>query len=211
MNTVTLNTSPFVNKWNTPDGHSPLVNYINKLYQINEEAIAYIDKSSFRYEIKKGRHLIKEGEFCNHVYFVKKGVLRGYVKEGAKEITTWIMGENNLVTSVRGFYLEAASVKNIQALEDCELIAAHYDDLQYLYDHYIEMNIAGRKILEQYYSDAEERAFISRLPKAASKYSRFLATSGELANRIQLKYIASYLGITIETLSRIRSKLINNK
>ena len=67
------------------------------------------------------------------------------------------------------------------------------------------MNIVGRKLLEQYYSEAEERAYISRIPNAGKRYRHFLDTKASLANRIPLKYIASYLGMTIETLSRIRS------
>jgi CRP-like cAMP-binding protein len=196
--------------WNTPSGHSPLSDFIQKVHPVSQDLIKYVDKNSFRYSIGKGKHLVKSGETCNYVYLVLKGVLRGYVKEGGKEITTWITAENEMVTSIRGFYQQIPTIKNIQALENCELIGAHFDDLQYLYDNYMEMNIVGRKLMEQYYTDAEERAFISRLPKATSRYNRFIATNGILANRIQLKYIASYLGITIETLSRIRGKMLNN-
>jgi CRP-like cAMP-binding protein len=207
MNDITRQTPATLEKWNTPDGHSPLVNFIKNIYPINDEIVNYIDKSTFRYSIGKGKHLVKSGELCNYIYLIQKGILRGYVKEGTKEITTWITDENQLITSIRGFHKQIPSIKNIQAIEDCELIGMHYDDLQYLYDHFLEMNIAGRKLMEQYYSDAEERAFISRLPKAMGKYTRFIDTNGALANRIQLKYVASYLGITIETLSRIRGKL----
>ena len=200
----------FANKenWNTPSGHSPLSDFIQKIHPVSEGLIKYVDRCSFRYNVNKGKHLVKSGETCNYVYLVLKGVLRGYVKEGNKEITTWITAENELVTSIRGFHQQIPTMKNIQAIEDCELIGAHYDDLQYLYEHFIEMNIVGRKLMERYYTDAEERAFIGRLPKAASKYNRFIATNGALANRVQLKYVASYLGITIETLSRIRGKLL---
>jgi CRP-like cAMP-binding protein len=196
--------------WNTPSGHSPLSDFIKRVHPVSDEVIKYVDKCSFRYNVGKGKHLVKSGETCNYVYLVLKGILRGYAKEGSKEITTWITAENELVTSIRGFHKQIPTMKNIQAIEDCELVGAHYDDLQYLYEHFPEMNIVGRKLMELYYSDAEERAFISRLPKAASRYNRFIATNGVLANRVQLKYIASYLGITIETLSRIRGKM-NNK
>lgn len=196
-------------KWNTADGHSPIISFINAIHPISDAAIKFIDDSTFRYSIQKGKHIVKSGDTCNYVYFVMKGVVRGYVKEGKKEITTWITCENEMVTSIRGFDLQIASPKNIQAIEDCEMIGLHYNDLQYLYNNFIEMNIVGRKLLEQYYCDAEERAFIGRLPKATTKYERFISTKGLLANRVQLKYVASYLGITIETLSRIRGKMVN--
>jgi CRP-like cAMP-binding protein len=113
-----------------------------------------------------------------------------------------------MVSSIRGLSLQEPSLENIQAIEHCDLIVATYESLQYLYDHYIEVNIVGRKLLEQYYRDAEERAFISRIPNAAKRYRHFLETKSNLSNRIPLKYIASYLGMTIETLSRIRSRKV---
>src|ERR1700744_5043449 len=195
--------------WNTPSGHSPLSDFIKSIHPVRDELIQYVDRVTFRHSINKGKHIVRSGETCNYVYLILKGIVRGYAKEGNKEITTWISSENEMVTSIRGFYKQIPSMKNIQAIEDCELIGAHYNDLQYLYDNFVEMNIVGRKLMEQYYADAEERAFISRLPKATTRYNRFIATNGNLTNRIQLKYVASYLGITIETLSRIRSKMYN--
>jgi CRP-like cAMP-binding protein len=209
MSETRQSASPNKEIWNTPSGHSPLSDFIKQIYPVSEGLINYVDKSTFRYSLGKGKHLVRSGETCNYVYLVLKGVLRGYVKEGNKEITTWITAENEMVTSIRGFHKQIPTMKNIQALENCELIGAHFDDLQYLYENYMEMNIVGRKLIEQYYTDAEERAFISRIPKASSRYNRFIATNGALANRIQLKYVASYLGITIETLSRIRGKMIS--
>jgi CRP-like cAMP-binding protein len=194
-------------KWNTPDGHSPVASFAVQLAPLTPEAVKYIDEHTFKLSIKKGKHLLKSGEICNYTYLVMKGAVRGYIKEGAKEITTWITAEQSLITSIRGFHQNIASLENIQAIEDCELIGYHYDDLQYLYNNFIEMNIVGRILLEEYYAHAEERAYIARIPKAASKYEHFIATQGVLANRIKLKYIASFLGITIETLSRIRNKI----
>lgn len=79
--------------------------------------------------------------------------------------------------------------------------------MQELYNQYPEFNITGRKILQHYYRDAEARAYIVRLTSAEKKYNHFIEKYNHLANRIPLKYIASYLGITIETLSRVRKKI----
>jgi hypothetical protein len=68
------------------------------------------------------------------------------------------------------------------------------------------MNVVGRKLLEEYYAASEERVYICRIPDARSRYQHFMETRQELVNRIPLKYIASYLGITLETLSRLRAK-----
>jgi len=84
-------------------------------------------------------------------------------------------------------------------------------DLQDLYEQFPEFNIVSRKLLQQYYSDAETRAFIARLTNAETKYKQFLARYSHLGNRIPLTYIASFLGITLETLSRVRRKLSMKK
>jgi len=126
------------------------------------------------------------------------GDIERVCKEGIKDITTWITPEGELVASITSFGLQQPAIENIQAIEDCELIGLKYDDLEHLYDNYPEVNIVGRKILEKYYRDAEERAFIARLTEATSKYKHFIATKSDMLNRVPLKYVASYLGMTLE-------------
>jgi CRP-like cAMP-binding protein len=81
------------------------------------------------------------------------------------------------------------------------------DDLETFYQEYPESNALARKLLQLYYAEAERRAFVARLTKAENKYRHFLLHQQHLSNRIPLKYIASYLGMTLETLSRVRKKL----
>ena len=98
-------------------------------------------------------------------------------------------------------------MENMQAIENCELLALTWSDFQNLYIRFPEFNTVARKLLQKYYQDAEGRAFIARITNAENKYRLFLTSYGHLANRIPLKYIASFLGITLETLSRVRKKL----
>ncbi len=191
--------------WEKGTGLSPLAAFVNYVHPVSDAATRYINQHSHSLQVERGTYLLKAGELCQHLYFIRKGAIRGFVKEGTKEVTTWITAENEMVTSIRGLSLQEPSLENIQAIEHCDLIVATYESLHYLYENFLEVNIVGRKLLEQYYRDAEERAFISRIPNAAKRYRHFLETKSNLANRIPLKYIASYLGMTIETLSRIRS------
>lgn len=194
--------------WQKEGGHSPLASFVNYIHPVSKEAIEYINQHSYSQQVDRGSYLLKAGETCKHLYLIRKGAIRGFVKEGNKEVTTWITAENEMVSSIRGLSLREPSLENIQAIEHCDLVVASYDALNYMYEHFLEVNIVGRKLLEQYYRDAEERAFISRIPNAAKRYKHFLETKSNLSNRIPLKYIASYLGMTIETLSRIRSKKV---
>lgn len=163
-------------------------------------------KNSFCLKIGRGKFLLKSGSFCSHYYFIHKGVLRSFIKEGKKEITTWINPENEITTSIRCIAHREPSREYIQALEDCELYAIHFESLNQMYTLFPEMNILVRMLLEVYYSESEERSYISRLPSAEKRYSYFNTSRPELVNRIPLKYIASYLGMSEETLSRLRGK-----
>jgi CRP/FNR family transcriptional regulator, anaerobic regulatory protein len=157
--------------------------------------------------VKKGKHILQAGQPAMNLYFIKKGIARGYMKEGNRDITTWITAENEFITSISGFHLQGAAIENIQALEDCELVGLSFNNLEKLYKEFPEYNILVRKFYQHYYLDAEKRALIARLKNAETKYHYFLELHSNLANRVPLKYIASYLGINLETLSRVRKKI----
>lgn len=167
----------------------------------------YFKKHSFSCSFRKGKLLLKAGQLCDHIYFIKKGAVRGFFKEGTKDITTWITVEGEVVSSISSLDRREPVQENMQAIEDCELLALTWEDYQNLFTRFPEFNIVARKILQKYYQDAEGRAFIARITNAENKYKLFLTRYGHLANRIPLKYIASFLGITLETLSRVRKRL----
>ena len=192
---------------NIPPDLSLVINTLNYFYPLSEGIKDYLRKHSFSCSFHKGKLLLKAGEICEHVYFIKKGAVRGFIKEGTKDITTWITAENEIVSSISSLDSKEPALENMQAIENCELLAITYTDFQDLYNKFPEFNIVARKILQKYYQDAERRAFIARVANAEKKYRLFLTRYGHLANRIPLKYIASFLGITLETLSRVRKRL----
>lgn len=187
------------------------IGYLSNFHPVNKLCSDYLKKRAFEVRLKKHEMLHQSGEVCPYVYFVIKGILRGYIIDNRKKITTWITSENQLISSIRGFLLQQPTPENIEALEDCHLLALHHSDLDYAYQRFLEFNIVGRKINEYYYTYAEDRAFICRLSKATDRYNYFMKNNSHLVNRISLSYIASYLGISIETLSRIRSRQTKKK
>ncbi|UEG48489.1 Crp/Fnr family transcriptional regulator [Ferruginibacter lapsinanis] len=192
---------------NDQDDISALVYAINHIHPLGDDIVAYLQANCFFTTCKRGKHLLKTGEICRTLYFIRTGALRGYIKENTRDITTWISIDNELVTSISSFDLQVTAIENIQALEDCDLIGISYNNLQKLYLKFPEYNIVARKVYQSYYRDAENRALIARLTNAENKYLYFLRMHSHLANRVPLKYIASFLGITLETLSRVRKKL----
>ena len=209
---ILVNTArEYVEKWHNYQELSPLAYFLNQIHPLPAGAIGHINKESFSVSVAKGKYLISPFNKNENLYLILKGVVRGYIKEDGKEITTWINEENEVVGSIRNLGLKIITEEYLQALEDSDLIAIPKTLIDYLYEHFPELNIVGRILLEDNYRGAEERAYICRIPSAEKRYKRFLETQGSLLNRIPLKYIASYLGITLATLSRVRAKQATQK
>jgi CRP-like cAMP-binding protein len=193
-------------KWNTIDGHSPVVPFFEKVGPLSQGAIGEFDEKTFPLSIEKKKFLLRPGSVADHLYFIVKGVIHGYIKDDGKQITTWINEENQIVGSIRTLGTTDPCQEYLQALEDCELVALPIAFLEFVFENYHETNFICRRLWEYTYRGAEERAYISRISSAEKKYQHFIKTQPNLLNRIPLKYIASYLGMTIETLSRIRGR-----
>jgi CRP-like cAMP-binding protein len=190
---------------------SPLIRVLNELHPLSPEVIAYFKEHVTYSYFPRGRLLLEAGTVCEYIYFIMRGAVRGFITSDKKDITTWITAENEMVTAITSLDLEIPAFESMEAIEDCEMLVLKNTDLKQLYLQYPEFNITGRKLLQQYYRDAESRAYIARIAHADLKYQYFLQRHSQLSNRIPLKYIASYLGITIETLSRVRKRLSTGK
>jgi CRP-like cAMP-binding protein len=188
-------------------GLQDLFSILGNFHPLGQGIKDYLSRHIVTSKILKRKLLLREGETCHHVYFIRQGAVRGFFREGSRDITTWITIEKEVVSSISTWENPQPVTENIQALEDTELYVMTLDELRELFQRFPEFNIVVRKLLQKYYADAESRAYIARLTKAENKYLYFLKKHAPLANRIPLKYIASYLGMTLETLSRIRKKI----
>lgn len=184
----------------------PLAEFINQFYPLSDEIKDFMISATTYRQVPKGRFLLKPGDLCKDYYYIHKGILRSYIKYEGKEITIWINPEGEITTSIRSIAGSRISEEYIQVIENAELVVIPFDAMQELYERFPEMNKVGRMLLEEYYAASEERVFIARLPNAQARYEHFINSRPELLNRIPLKYVASYLGITLETLSRLRAR-----
>lgn len=194
-----------------PRDISPLIKTLNYFHPLSKEVIHFFDEKLVFIKCPKNTVLLESGKVCKYVYFIQKGLVRGFIREGKKDITTWISSENELASSIYSLDQEIPALENIETIEDCEFLALHNKHLLQLYRRFPEFNITTRKLLQQYYRDAERRALLTRFTNATFKYHFFLEHYSHLSNRVPLKYISSFLGIAFETLSRIRKKMAVNK
>ena len=146
----------------------------------------------------------KKNKISKELFWVKRGTLRGYIETDTNLVTTWFAIDNDMVTSVTSFIQQQPSKECIEALEDSEVYIISYTNLQLLYKTSLEMNVIGRLLIEQYYINLEQRAFLLQYSTAREKYEAFVERYPQLLLKIPLSVIASFLGITQSTLSRIR-------
>jgi CRP-like cAMP-binding protein len=158
-------------------------------------------------ELKKGEYLCKEGYVCRKIAIVKSGVLRSFYNYDGQELTTFFNMEKTLATALRSFLKEVPAHENIQAITDVELIYISKEDMNRLYDNVPAWNKIGRIVMEHLYVKMEERSISLQNKTAKERYLEFMKEFPGVVNRVPLQYIASFLGIAPETLSRIRKNL----
>jgi CRP-like cAMP-binding protein len=183
-----------------------VIYFLNAIFPLSGDLEKHLASILKERKVSKKEYLLKAGNVCRSVFFIKKGIFRCFYVRRAKEISSWFMKEGDLIISVESFFQQKESKESIQALEDAVLFGIEYGELQQLYRTYIESNFIGRVLTEKYYTLSEQRVSSLRMQFAPDRYKFIMSNFPELIQRAPSKYIASYLGITEETLSRIRAK-----
>ncbi|WP_316756309.1 Crp/Fnr family transcriptional regulator [Pedobacter aquatilis] len=186
------------------DRQNPLIEQLKKYGQISSVAEKAIEQKTKKIAKKKGAHFLKQGQLLTSYFVVHKGVFRAYIYRNAKEVNVWFGQENQIFGAIMPMYAGKTSPENIQFLEDAEVYAIAVNDLEDLYKMYPELNLVGRKIAEELCTVLEDRITSLLTENAPERYQSLIKEHPNLINRINLGHIASYVGVTQETLSRIR-------
>jgi CRP/FNR family transcriptional regulator, anaerobic regulatory protein len=157
--------------------------------------------------IEKDSIILSEGEICKCLWVVLKGVIRAFHYVGETEVMSRLMKPHHIIISVESFYTQTPAFESLQAVQPAVLACLHYQQLDALYQQFPSFNYTGRRLTEHYLFLTERRLYLLRKQKAIDKYKFFLEEYPGLINEIPLKYIASFLGINGETLSRVRNKI----
>lgn len=192
---------------NSPHEESSLVAHLSHFIPISTELENYLLRFTTKVNVEKHTHLLSINERSDSLYFIEKGLIRGYYFDNGKEITNWFAQEQEFATCFYAFVANTISYESIQAIEDCTLIQIAQHTLQELYIKFPETERIGRIITENYYIKLEERLLNIQFKTAKERYQNLLHKKASLLQRASLGQIASYLGITQETLSRIRAEL----
>lgn len=188
---------------------SQLINTIKHLINISEDDEAII-KSLFKpLALKAGDFFVEEGQVCRYVGFIEKGLVRYYVADDGNHKTLYFNKEDEFVSNYQSFIPRKPSNTNIQAIEDTRLQVISFENLQRLYATVREGEKLGRLGIESVFIKSLEQLKSFYRDSPAERYRQFLQAYPYLAQRIPQYYIASYVGIKPQSLSRIRKRLVS--
>ncbi|MBW3545027.1 MAG: Crp/Fnr family transcriptional regulator [Bacteroidetes bacterium] len=152
--------------------------------------------------------LVRSGQIASQIYFVNHGCLRFYYPlPDGQEVTGFIFVENHFAGVLESFFSQTPSKQVLESLEPCQLLAISFQDLHELYELVPTMHVLVRKVLEQRMIYAQQVVASLIMQSPEERYQQLLQNRPELLNRVPQKILATYLGITPVSLSRIRKRI----
>jgi CRP-like cAMP-binding protein len=182
-------------------------NQISKIVSLPAGALRDLTACVQPLKFLKKTYIIEPEHVSESIYYIHKGLIREYfVDEKGNDISVWFGKEQDFAVLLSSFITGLPAMTGLQALEETDAIMIKRSDLYDLYERYHEMERLGRILTEQYFVRSEKYNRGFHHLGAYERYENFAKANSELMQRLSLKYVASYLGISLETLSRLRSK-----
>ena len=182
-----------------------VINIISETYStLTDECQQEFSNSSKISILQKGTTLVKEGQYSDKTFFIIEGCARAYYLKDGKDISDWFAFENDFISSINSFFQDIPSPHYIELLEDSILLEISRKDVELLSAKYHEFERLSKIIIIKTMLQLQERISSMQFHSAEQKYENLLSIRPNIVQRIALTHIASYIGITLETLSRIR-------
>jgi len=183
-----------------------LEQHIAALFEVNPTDLKTISSHFRPVQLNKGEYFFKEHGYSNHMAFVKSGLLREWVDLPEKEVTKWIATPGYFITDLNSFLFDKPAVSSLQALTDCELAVISKDDYRNMGKSIPTWNTVEKLFMAKCFGTMSDRILNFISMTAEERYSQLWASNKELFNQVPLQYLASMLGMTPETFSRLRKK-----
>lgn len=184
-----------------------LTQILNQIYLLPETSMNLLQNCIDEISFPKGHNLIRAEKIETSIYFIKSGIARAYSNKDSAEVTFWFGKEGDTLLSMKSYVANQKGYEDIELLENCDLYHLKTDKLQTLFETDIHIANWGRKFAEKELVKTEERLISHQFLNATERYQELLKNNPDLIRRIQLGHIASYLGITQVSLSRIRAEI----
>ncbi len=178
----------------------------NKYFPLTKECKIEMSKTSKILKLKKNAILVKEGQYSDKMFFILQGCARAYYLKEGKDISDWFAFDHDFISSINSFFLHIPSPHFIELLEDSILLEISRENVEKLSDNYRDFERLSKIIAINTMLKQQERISSMLFHSAEQKYENILANIPNINQRVPLMHIASYIGITLETLSRIRNR-----
>lgn len=180
-----------------------LIDYIEQFVKLDSEAIQALENLAEIETYKKNQHILEQGQHCNKIWFLEKGMVRKYHILDGKEITVWIHTENDTFTSLQSYAQNIPSVEFLQACETTEVISISKSNSEKL-ARVPQFMIFSNELMRREFANIDKHTKALNSKDAKGKYEYLREIAPEMIKRGKLGHIASIIGVTQETLSRIR-------
>lgn len=179
---------------------------LTNIHPLPSESLERFSAKAREVEMKRGTMLVEAERVCREIFFVAKGIVRAYCYAKGRDITFWIGEEGTVALSMQSYINAKPGYENIVTIEDCKLYRMSIDELHELYLHDINICNWGRVFAEKEILRAEKALIPQLYTTGSERYEHLLREHPQLLNRIPLENLATYLGVTPVSLSRIRNK-----
>ncbi len=187
--------------------NNKLLHYLNKWTNLDPNDETTIIEAFEPISLKKKKDLLVAGDHCNYLYFITEGCLRSfYVDSKGMEHIYQIRMDNSWISDLESFFSQQASKYNIEAIENSHMLRISHDRFEQLLTEIPKLERYFRILFQKAYLNALQRLNATMWETAMDRYNDMLKEHPEVFQRVPLVYIASYLGITPESLSRIRKQ-----
>lgn len=184
-----------------------LETYIQAYFKIPEESTASVATLFQEENFKKGDYFVRQGTYCQKMSFQTNGFIRVFTERHDKEITQWIGSKNHFITDLSSFIFGQRARWHIQAITDCKLYTITLDQYKTLSKVVPNWPELEQQFLAACFLTLEDRVFSHLSMSAEERYLQFYQQNKALFSQVPLQYIASMLGMSPETFSRIRKKI----
>lgn len=158
--------------------------------------------------VERGTSIIEIGKYAHEVFFINSGYLKYFkVLDSGEELIVHIYAPDNFATSLNSFFLGKLSEEELQAITQCDLVYITKTDLEKLYSTNQKWQYFGRKLMESFLVEKEQKIIDQLSLNGQQKYLKLFETNPDIIQNVQVKYLASFLGIQPESLSRIKKQI----
>ncbi len=181
--------------------------YIDNISPMNDSDWEFFSSKLKEVRLEKNTTILKIGEIEDYLSFISKGIIRLYIPREESDLTFGFLFENEFVTGYDSFLTQSPSEYQIETLTETVLWKISNNDLQEVYERTNNGNIIGRKMAEKMFLIKSKRELSLLSKTAEERYLDLFSDRPKLLQQIPLKYIASYIGVTPQALSRIRRRI----